>query len=177
MAVMKSKTEGAEEDRRKAEGAAEGQLEAERLAGDEVDDRLAGPRSSRAVLSLTGADEGIATLTARDGNAIPKGIRVVDASGTLIAAYIALALDDLSVAKSARSAVTTALARSLDTTDHGDEAKAESPSGVITGQTGEDVPVELTPAEFRDRTVTLYASELIDLSREIRGSTTGPSGR
>ncbi|MEV4442944.1 hypothetical protein AB0K09_28820 [Streptomyces sp. NPDC049577] len=163
--------DGAEADLRKAEGAAAGHLEAERLAGKEPEDRSADQGPTRAVLSLTDAESGIATLTVRGGNGIPKGIRVVDESGTLIGAYIGLALDDLSVAKSARSAVAGALARSLDSTDEEDEAKAESPAGVIVGKVGEDVPVRLTPEEFRDRAVTLFAGELIDLSREIRGST------
>ncbi|MEV4504635.1 hypothetical protein [Streptomyces klenkii] len=169
MALKKWKSAEAEADLRKDTGAAEGRREAERLAGKEPDKRILGPRASRAALSLTGADDGIATLTARDGNAIPKAIRVVDASGTLIGAYIALALDDLSVAKSARSAVSAALAHSLDTTDRDDEAKAETPSGVITGRIGDDVVVERTPEEFRSRTVTLYAGELVDLSQELRG--------
>ncbi|MGK5548147.1 hypothetical protein ACSNOH_25955 [Streptomyces sp. URMC 127] len=173
-------SDSAEADRAKAEGAAEGRLEAEHLAGkklagkelagNEPDNRFADPPTSRSVLSLSGAEEGVATLTARGGNAIPKGIRVVDESGTLIAAYIGFALDDLSVAKSARSAVAGALALSLDSTDEKDEAKAASPSGVIAGQVGEDIPVELTPGEFRDHAVTLFAGELIDVTRELRAS-------
>ncbi|WP_171169012.1 hypothetical protein [Streptomyces sp. I05A-00742] len=161
---------GAEADRRKAEGAAAGHLEAERLAGKEPDDHFANPGTTRATLSLTGADHGVVTLTASGGNGIPKGIRVVDESGRLIAAYIGFGLDDVSVAKSARSSVAGALALSLDSTDEEDEAKAESPSGVIVGQAGEDVTVRLTPEEFRSRAVTLFAGELIDLSRELRGS-------
>ncbi|MBC2879489.1 MULTISPECIES: hypothetical protein [Streptomyces] len=160
----------AEEERRRAEGSAEGRLEAERLAGKEPDDRFANPRTTRAELSLSGAASGVATLTARGGNAIPKGIRVVDESGALIAAYIGLALDDLSVAKSARSSVAGALARALDGTDAEDEAKAESPAGVIVGRVGGDVPVRLTPEEFRNRAVDLFAGELIDLSQELRGA-------
>ncbi|MEU8547726.1 hypothetical protein AB0C81_12125 [Streptomyces roseoverticillatus] len=163
------KAGSAEADRRKADGAAEGRLEAERLARKQPDDQLTDTGASRAALSLADSEAGI-TLTARGGNAIPKGIRVVDGSGTLIAAYIGLALDDLSVAKSARSSVAGALALTLDDTDEVDEAKAESPSGVITGQTGEDVPVELTPGEFRNRAVSLFAGELINLSRELRAS-------
>ncbi|MER5786700.1 hypothetical protein ABT104_34110 [Streptomyces mobaraensis] len=163
----------AEEERRRAEGSAEGRLEAERLGGKEPDDRFANPRTVRAELSLTGAASGVATLTARGGNAIPKGIRVVDESGTLVAAYIGFALDDLSVAKSARSSVAGALARALDGTDAEDEAKAESPAGVIVGRVGEDVPVRLTPEEFRNRAVDLFAGELLDLSRELRGAVHG----
>ncbi|MEV4436563.1 hypothetical protein [Streptomyces sp. NPDC049585] len=163
--------EGAEADRRAAEGGAQGRRAAERLAGKESDDALADLRTTRAVLSLTGAESGIVTLTARGGNGIPKGIRVVDDSGTLIAAYIGFALDDLSVAKSARSAVAGALAGTLDTTDEEDEAKAEAPSGVIVGRVGDDVPLRLTPEEFRKRVVDLFAGELIDLSREIRSAT------
>ncbi|MGK5638072.1 hypothetical protein ACSNOK_07095 [Streptomyces sp. URMC 126] len=163
----------AEDDLKRAEGAAAGHLEAERLAGkqrEEAKERSVSEGTRRAKLSLDGADSGVATLTARAGNGIPKAIRVVDESGSLIAAYIGFALDDLSVAKSARSAVAGAVALSLDSTDEQDEAKAESPGGVIVGQTGEDVTVRLTPEEFRDRTVTLFAGELIDLSRELRGS-------
>ncbi|MBZ4321206.1 hypothetical protein [Streptomyces huiliensis] len=160
---------GAEDERRRAEGSAQGRLAAERLAGEEPDDRFANPHTTRAELSLSGAEEGVATLTMRGGNGIPKGIRVVDGSGTLIAAYIGFALDDVSVAKSPRSAVAGALARSLDGTDARDEAKAESPSGVIVGRVGADVPVRLTPEEFRNSAVDLFASELIDLSQELRG--------
>ncbi|MFF7727093.1 hypothetical protein [Streptomyces sp. NPDC008001] len=170
--------DSAEADRRRAEGAAEGSREAERrLAGQEPDHEFGGSPTSRASLSLTVEESGTATITARGGNGIPKAIRVVDESGTLIAAYMGFALDDLSVAKSARSSVAGAIALSLDSTDEEDEAKAESPSGVIAGRTGEDVPVQVTPEEFRDRAVALFAGELIDLSRELRGTALRQAGQ
>ncbi|MGK5728018.1 hypothetical protein [Streptomyces sp. URMC 124] len=131
-------------------------------------DAMANPAIERGALSLSQSEDGITTLTVSGGNAIAKGIRVVDDSGKVIAAYVGFCLDDLSVAKSMQSAVTGALAHSLDGISEEHAAKAEAPSGVIAGHAGPDTPVKLTPDEFREQVVATLAGEIIDLSRDLR---------
>ncbi|MFC5148372.1 hypothetical protein [Streptomyces aureoversilis] len=131
-------------------------------------DAMANPAVERGTLSLTQSEDGVPTLTVSGGNAIAKGIRVVDDSGKVIAAYVGFCVDDLSVAKSMQSAVSGAVAHSLDGISERQAAKAEAPSGVITGHAGPDTPVKLTPDEFREQVVTTLATDLIDLSRDLR---------
>ncbi|GHG52057.1 hypothetical protein [Streptomyces griseocarneus] len=131
-------------------------------------DALANPVVERGRLELTQSQDGIPTLTVSGGNAIAKGIRVVDESGKVVAAYVGFCVDDLSVAKSMHSAVSGAIAHSLDGISEKQAAKVEAPSGVIVGHVGPDTPVKLSPDEFREQVVITLTRELIDLSRDLR---------
>ncbi|MFI9308690.1 hypothetical protein [Streptomyces triculaminicus] len=131
-------------------------------------DALANPVVERGTLALTQSPDGLPTLTVSGGNAIAKGIRVVDGSGKVVAAYVGFCVDDLSVAKSMQSAVAGAIAYSVDGISEEQTAKVEAPSGVIVGHVGPDAPVKLSPDEFRERVVTTLAKDLIDLSRDLR---------
>lgn len=131
-------------------------------------DAMANPEVKRGTPALTQAEDGVWTLTVSDGNAIAKGIRVVDGSGKLIAAYVGFSIDDLSVAKSMQSSVAGAVAHSIDGITEEQTAKVETPSGVIVGQVGPDTPVKLSPDEFREQLVAALANDLIDLSRDLR---------
>ncbi len=135
---------------------------------DGSSDSLANPVIKRGTLSLTQSDDGLPTLTVSGGNAIAKGIRVVDESGKVIAAYVAFSLDDLSVAKPLQSAVSGAVAHSLDGISDEQAAKVEVPSGVIVGHEGPDTPVKLSPDEFREQAVATLEKGLVDLSRDLR---------
>ncbi|MCA6091320.1 hypothetical protein LE181_03935 [Streptomyces sp. SCA3-4] len=144
---------------------------ADRTAGTTYDgsgDSLANPEVKRGTLSLTQSEDGVPTLTVSGGNAIAKGIRVVDESGKLIAAYVGFSVDDISVAKSLPSAISGAVAHSLDDMSETQAAKVEAPSGVIVGHKGPDTPVKLSPGEFREQAVATLAGDLIDISRDLR---------
>lgn len=138
------------------------------LASDGLADAMANPEVVHARLTLRQSEDGTPTLVVSDGNAIAKGIRVEDGSGKLLAAYVALSVDDLSVAKSMQSAVAGAVAHTIDGISERETAKAEAPSGVIAGQAGPDVPVKLSPDEFREQVVATLAGDLVDLSRDLR---------
>ncbi|ARZ66102.1 hypothetical protein M1P56_19405 [Streptomyces sp. HU2014] len=138
------------------------------LASDGLADPMANPEVKHARLTLKQSEDGTLTLTVSEGNAIAKGIRVEDEAGKLLAAYVALSVDDLSVAKSMQSAVSGAVAHTIDGISEKQAAKAEAPSGIIVGQAGPDTPVKLSPDEFREKVVATLANDLVDLSRDLR---------
>ncbi|MFE0044618.1 hypothetical protein [Streptomyces albireticuli] len=138
------------------------------LASDGLADAMANPEVRIAALTLRQAEDGTPTLTVSGGNAIAKGIRVEDEAGKLLAAYVALSVDDLSVAKSMQTAVAGAVAHTVDGISEKRAAKVEAPSGVIVGQAGPDTPVKLSPDEFREQVVATLANDLVDLSRDLR---------
>ncbi|MEU5418144.1 hypothetical protein ACH4UT_09395 [Streptomyces sp. NPDC020799] len=141
---------------------------AEHEVSQGLPDTVSNPEVKRGEPALTQAEDGVWTLTVSDGNAIAKGIRVVDGSGKLIAAYVGFSVDDLSVAKSMQSSVAGAVAHTVDGISEEQTAKVEAPSGVIVGHVGPGTPVKLSPDEFREQLVTTLANDIIDLSRDLR---------